>query len=230
MRVTTASAVKADYGELAEEITDRAESRTEEVEHTNVDDLTPEGASSDESETLSANGVESKDAKCSIKLPTINGRRALVFGILPFLALLLASTAAFLKCQDSLTRASAVAGIESVSAAKESSIAILSYQAATVEKDLGAGSDRLTGAFKDSYMQLIHDVVIPGAKKQHISAVATVAAAGSVSAIPHHAIALLFVNQTVTVGSDAPTETASAVRVTLDKIGGRWLISGFDPV
>ncbi|EUA23488.1 hypothetical protein I553_5098 [Mycobacterium xenopi 4042] len=40
----------------------------------------------------------------------------------------------------------------------------------------------------------------------------------------------MFVDQTVTVGNDAPTDTASTVRVTLDKVGGHWLISGFDPI
>lgn len=230
MRVITDSVVKQDKSEVAGEAPDRAEPRIEEVEHTSDGDLTPDGASCDDTETLGANGVEARAAKRRIKRPAINGPRALVFGMLPILALLLASTAAFLKWQDSWTRASALAGIESVAAAKESTVAILSYQPQTVDKDLEAARDRLTGAFKDSYSQLIHDVVIPGAKKQHISAIATVAAAASVSAIPHHGVALLFVNQTVTVGNDSPTETASAVRVTLDKRGGRWLISGFDPV
>jgi Mce-associated membrane protein len=55
-------------------------------------------------------------------------------------------------------------------------------------------------------------------------------AAASVSATPNHAVALVFVDQTVVVGSDRPTHTASSDRVTLDKIGGRWLISGLDPV
>ena len=41
---------------------------------------------------------------------------------------------------------------------------------------------------------------------------------------------LVFVNQTVIVGQDAPTDTASSVRVTLDKVGDSWLISKFDPV
>ncbi len=41
---------------------------------------------------------------------------------------------------------------------------------------------------------------------------------------------LVFVNQTVTVGNDAPTDTNSSVRVTLEKVGDRWLISEFDPV
>jgi Mce-associated membrane protein len=43
-------------------------------------------------------------------------------------------------------------------------------------------------------------------------------------------VALLFVNQTVTVGSDASTETASSVRVTLERVGQRWLVSNFEPV
>ena len=84
--------------------------------------------------------------------------------------------------------------------------------------------------FRDSYTSLTNDVVIPGAKQKQISAVATVPAVASVSADPRHAVVLVFVNQTVIVGQDAPTDTASSVRVTMDKAGGRWLISKFDPV
>jgi Mce-associated membrane protein len=40
----------------------------------------------------------------------------------------------------------------------------------------------------------------------------------------------VFVDQSVTVGADVPTTTASSVKVTLDRIGGRWLISDFTPV
>lgn len=103
----------------------------------------------------------------------------------------------------------------------------VSYQPDTVEKDLEA-RDRLTGTFWESYTRLIHDVVVPGAKQKHISAVATVPAATSVSAYPNHAAAVVFVNQTAAVGTDPPTDTASSVWITLDKIDGHWLISGFD--
>jgi Mce-associated membrane protein len=88
----------------------------------------------------------------------------------------------------------------------------------------------LTGEFQDSYTSLTNDVVIPGAKEKQIAAVASVPAAASVSATPTEAVVLLFVNQTVTVGPDVPTDTASSVRVTLEKVGDRWLISKFDPV
>jgi Mce-associated membrane protein len=62
-------------------------------------------------------------------------------------------------------------------------------------------------------ISLIDDVVIPGAKQKQISAVATVPAAGAVSATEDHAVVLLFVDQTVNVGNDPPTDTASAVPV-----------------
>ncbi len=138
--------------------------------------------------------------------------------------------AGFLKWQDSSVRTSEIAGMQSVQAAKDSTIALLSYKPETVEQQLGAARDLLTGEFRDSYTSLTNDVVIPGAKQKQIAAVATVPAVASVSADANHAVVLLFVNQTVIVGQDPPTDTASSVRVTLDKVDGRWLISEFDPV
>lgn len=156
--------------------------------------------------------------------------RAIVYVVLPALALLLASAAGFLKWQDGSARDATTARTESVRAATDSTIALLSYKPDTVEKDLDAARGRLAGTFLSAYTSLTHDVVIPGAKQKQISAVATVPAAASTSATGNHAVVLLFVNQTVIIGQDAPTNTASSVRVTLDKVGGRWLISQFDPV
>lgn len=156
--------------------------------------------------------------------------RLVAFVVIPGAALVLAAGGGYLKWQSMTIRASQVSGIDSVGVAKDATIAMLSYQPDTVEKDLGAARDRLTGTFKDSYTQLTHDVVIPGAKQRHISAVATVPAVASVSATANHAVVLVFVNQTVVVGNDAPSASASSVRVTLDKVGDRWMVSGFDPV
>jgi Mce-associated membrane protein len=155
---------------------------------------------------------------------------AVAFGVLPIVALLLAAGAGYLRWADSSRRDANTARIESVQAAKDSTVALLSYKPDTVEKDLGAARDRLTGSFLDAYTQLINSVVIPGAKEKKISALAAVPAAASVSAKPDHAVVLLFVDQTVVVGTDAPTNTASSVRVTLEKVKDRWLISGFDPI
>jgi Mce-associated membrane protein len=160
----------------------------------------------------------------------IQWARVFAFGVLPAVALLLALAAGYLKWIDNSVRNSDVARDESVQAAKDSTTALLSYKPDTVEQQLGAARDLLTGDFRDSYTSLTNDVVIPGAKQKQIAAVATVPAVASVSANPNHAVVLVFVNQTVIVGQDAPTDTASSVRVTLDKIGDRWLISKFDPV
>jgi Mce-associated membrane protein len=180
---------------------------------------------SDEAATGDADGAEQPTPR-----PRPRWSRVAAFGVIPALAVLAASAAGFLKWHDGWLSGSEVAAAESVSAAKESTVALLSYQPDSVEKDLAAARNRLTGKFKDSYTQLVHDVVIPGAKKDHVAAIATVAAAASVSATPDHAVTLLFVNQAVTLGNDAPTSTASTVRVTLDKSDGHWLIAEFEPV
>lgn len=156
--------------------------------------------------------------------------RVFAFGVLPAVALLLALGAGYLKWMDNSVRNNETAGTESMQAAKDSTIAMLSYKPDTVEQQLNAARDLLTGDFRDSYTSLINDVVIPGAKQKQISAVATVPAVASVSADPRRAVVLVFVNQTVVVGQDAPTDTASSVRVTMEKSGDRWLISKFDPV
>jgi Mce-associated membrane protein len=160
----------------------------------------------------------------------IRWSRSIAYGLLPGLALLLASSAGFLKWQDASARDAQGARTASVQAATDGTVALLSYRADTVEKDLEAARGRLTGTFLNAYTSLTHEVVIPGAKQKQISAVATVPAAASISASANHAVVLLFVNQSLIIGQDAPTSTASSVRVTLDKVGGHWLISGFDPV
>lgn len=183
-----------------------------------------------EAETEAAESQEATPEEAKRTKRGIPWTRVLAYGVLPGVALLLALGAGYLKWLDTSARDDEVARAESARAATDSTIAILTYKPDTVEKDLGAARDRLTGKFQDSYTGLINDVVIPGAKEKQISATSSVPAAASVSATQNHAVVLVFVDQTVIVGSDAPSNTASSVRVTLDKIGGRWLISDFTPV
>ncbi|MCV7100431.1 hypothetical protein H7I01_08505 [Mycobacterium palustre] len=156
--------------------------------------------------------------------------RAFAFCIVPVLALIVTVAAGFFKWESGKAHGTAVAAAESLQAAKDSTIAMLSYQPDTAEKTLHEARERLTGSFKDSYTSLTNDVVIPGAKQRQITAKATIPAAASISATPSHAEVLVCVDQTVTIGADPPSDTASSVKVALEKVGGRWLISGFDPV
>jgi Mce-associated membrane protein len=156
--------------------------------------------------------------------------RVLVLAVLPALTFLLTAGTAWVKWEGAGYRDAQSATTESVRAATESTIALLSYQPDTVDKDLVAVRDRLTGAFRDSFTSLTNDVVIPGSKEQRIFSTATVPTAASVSAMGDHAVVLVFINQTTTVADGPPTATASSVKVTLDKVDGRWLISDFTPV
>jgi Mce-associated membrane protein len=175
----------------------------------------------------------SDDVDSAGRVPSECGRRwvrVLAFGILPAIALILGLAVGYAKWLDSSLRSGYLARAESVRTATESTITMLSYKSDTVDKDLTAARDRLTGSFRDAYTQLTRDVVIPGSKQQKISAVATVPAAASVSATQNHAVVLVFVDQTTTFGDGPPTNTASSVRVTLDRVGDRWMISDFTPV
>jgi Mce-associated membrane protein len=186
-------------------------------------------------ETEAADDTESADFESAEEPGDAPKRRStwtrvVAFAVLPAIALGLALGAGYLKWRDNTVRDGEIAAVSSVQAAKDSTIALLSYTPDKVDQQLGEARNLLTGDFRDSYTSLTNDVVIPGAKQKQISAVATVPAAASVSATPQKAVVLVFVNQTVTVGADAPTDTNSSVRVTLEKVGDRWLISAFDPV
>jgi Mce-associated membrane protein len=157
-------------------------------------------------------------------------RRAPTRLLLPALAVASAAGAGFLGWQYASERDMLTAAKDSVAAARDTTVAILSYRADTAEQDLTGARDRLTGEFLDSYTTLINDKVIPGAREKKVSAVAEVPAAASVSATARHAVALVFVNQTISAGGEPPTGSNWSVRVTLDKVDGRWLVAGFDPV
>jgi Mce-associated membrane protein len=157
-------------------------------------------------------------------------RRLLVFCVLPLVALAITAGAGYLKWQDASMHAAQTAAVDSLRAASDTTIKMLSYRPDTVERDLGAARDLLTGNLRNDYTSLTNQVVIPGAKQKQISAVATVPGAATVSASRDRAVVLVFVNQTVIIGSDPPTNTASSVRVTLRKQSGRWLVSSFDPI
>ena len=211
-----------------------------------LDDVLARAAAPDVASRLDAAGLAARLGALASALPTpsalplimprledsapINGFRAPGVSELTDSGLTLALGAGYLKWQDCSLRLSQEAAAKTVRVATESTIAMLSYRPDTAEKDLTAARDRMIGKFRDDYTQLVNDVVIPGAKQKRISSVATVPAASSVSASQNHAVVLVFVDQSVIIGDDAPTNTASSVRITLDKINDRWLISQFEPV
>lgn len=226
---STAGDVDKEASVTVESNTDTVDTPAAEITESGEEELSAP-AETDLADDLVETDAEAADLTQPKTERKIDWSRVVAFGVLPALVLLLAAAAAFLYWQDQSARRSETARNESVQVAKDSTIRMLSYKPDTVEQDLASARDLLTGTFRDSYTQLTNDVVIPGAKQKGISAVANVPAVASVSADPAHAVALVFVNQTVIIGDSPPTSTNSSVKVTLDKVGDRWLISAFDPI
>jgi Mce-associated membrane protein len=156
--------------------------------------------------------------------------RVLVHLVAPLLVLAMAVGVGLLKWQVDSVAMSQGAAAQAVVAATEGASAMLSYRADHAREDLTAASERMTGDFRNEYAALINDLVIPGAEQKRISAVASVPAAALISADAERAQVLVYINQTTSVGADAPTDTKSSARVDVEKVGDRWLISGFEPV
>lgn len=156
-----------------------------------------------------------------------------VFGVLAAATVALGAGTGVLQWQARTQSEENAARAESLQAARETTAAILSYTPDTVDSDLAARTGRLTGGFLDEYTTLMNTTVIPSAKEGNVTAVAEVPGVASVSITGSRAVTLVFVDQSVTraaAGETAPVRSSFSVRVTLDKIGDRWLVSEFRPV
>jgi Mce-associated membrane protein len=114
--------------------------------------------------------------------------------------------------------------------ARDATVAMLAYTPDNVDTTMRQAADRLTGDLKARYEKLANDVVIPTAKDKRVLSLASVVGSALVSTTAQECVVLVFVNQSTAYGDQTPTDAASAVKVTLRKVDGRWMISGFDPV
>ncbi|GFG51163.1 hypothetical protein CQY20_02575 [Mycolicibacterium agri] len=123
------------------------------------------------------------------------------------------------------------AGDAAVKAASDGTVALLSYSPESLDKDFATAKSKLTGSFLSYYTQFTEQIVAPAAKEKEVKTQAAVVRAALSEIEPDRAVVLVFINQT-TQSKDRPDASFvnSAVRVTLQKIDGGWLISSFDPV
>ncbi len=130
---------------------------------------------------------------------------------------------------DQLTDAAAQQ--QAISAARDGTVALLSYAPESLDKDLANAKSHLTGEFLKYYSQFTDQIVAPAAKQKGVKTEATVARAALSDMQPDDATVLVFVNQ-VTTSKDRPDPAlaTSSVMVKLTKTDGRWLISEFNPI
>lgn len=118
-----------------------------------------------------------------------------------------------------------------LAAANDNVVKLLSYRFDTVDADLGAAAQLLTGDFAGEFSTLATQTIIPAAKEAGTVTTATVAASALVDASADAVTVLLFLNQSTTSKeSPNPKLDSSRVRVELVSVGDKWLISSLVPV
>ncbi|BBX01499.1 hypothetical protein [Mycolicibacterium moriokaense] len=125
----------------------------------------------------------------------------------------------------------AAAANVALEAAKNGTVALLSYSPDTLDQDFANAKSNLTGDFLSYYTQFTEQIVTPAAKEKQVKTVAVVVRAGVIEIHRDSAVVLVFINQTTTSKENPDGAfAASSVKVGLKKVDGRWLISAFDPV
>jgi Mce-associated membrane protein len=118
-----------------------------------------------------------------------------------------------------------------VNAARDGTVALLSYKPETLNQDFAAARSHLTGDFLNYYDQFTKEVVTPAAQSKAVATTAQVVGAAASEVHPNSAVVLVFVNQ-VTTSKERPDPAmaSSSVLVSLTKVHGDWLITKFDPL
>lgn len=164
-------------------------------------------------------------------------RRVAVIPVVPLVLLLALLTSAglagwvyFTQYRPDQQTDSAVAQTV-VNAARDGTVALLSYKPDTLDQDLAAAKSHLSGDFLNYYSDFTKQVVTPAAKSKGVTTTAQVVGAAASELHPDSATVLVFVNQ-VTSSKERPDPAmaSSTIKVSLTKVNGQWLITKFDPV
>jgi Mce-associated membrane protein len=118
-----------------------------------------------------------------------------------------------------------------VNAARDGTVALLSYKPDTLNQDFAAAKSHLGGDFRNYYEQFTKDVITPAAQSKGVTTAAQVVGAATTELRRDSAVVLVFVNQ-VTASKERPDPAmaSSSILVSLSRQHGEWLITKFDPV
>lgn len=141
------------------------------------------------------------------------------------------ATAAYVMVYKDDAAASAAESQDIVASANEGTEALLSYSPTQLEADFTNAKSYLTGQFLTYYQDFTTKVVQPAATENGVDTKAQVVRSAVSKRDGDSAEVLAFVNQTTTsTPKPEPELSSSSVRITLELVDGRWLISSFDPV
>jgi Mce-associated membrane protein len=118
-----------------------------------------------------------------------------------------------------------------VNAARDGTVALLSYKPDTLNQDFAAAKSHLSGDFLNYYDKFTKDVVTPAAQTKGVTTTAQVVGAAAAELHPDKAVVLVFINQATTSKERPdPAMASSSANVSLAKVHGEWLITKFDPL
>jgi len=118
------------------------------------------------------------------------------------------------------------AGLET---SRDAARVLFSYDYRTLSKDFAAGAAITTGTFRTQYADTTTKVVSPVAIEKKAVVKAEVVTAGVVRAGPDTVVTIVYVNQVTTSSlQTGPKVDLSRVRMTVKRVGGRWLISNVE--
>lgn len=125
-------------------------------------------------------------------------------------------------------RAAEQARDDALEAARLAAVEVLSYDHRRIGEDIEEAERLGTGEFLEQYQAATEDLV-EQAEAGAVVVRTTVQGASVQSASADRVEVLLFVDQTTTrTGLEEPRVEQNRVRLTLDDVDGRWLVSGLD--
>lgn len=137
------------------------------------------------------------------------------------LALLSLSTVDSVRTDDA--RGPSMAAVQSLTPK------LLDYGYQTIDKDIARAQSVTTGDYwaQNALAQTLKPAVV----EEQATTTTVVKAAGVAEAQPDRVVVLVFLTQTTTgKGLTAPRVDSRIARVTAQRVNGRWLLAGFEPM
>jgi len=223
------------YDVTSDAIEASQETPAESTEAADTAVVVDEAAAPGEVEDTEAAGVTESADTAFAPTPTKRSGKAtkIAAGVLALLLVAAAGLTGYLYFFQHRTdqKTNAAAQQTALKAAGDGTVAVLSYAPESLDKDLDTAKSHLTGDFLKYYEDFTTNVVRPAVKQKEVQTEAKVIRSAVSEMHPEQAVVLVFVNQqTVSKDRAEPSLSASSVRVTVDHVNGKWLISSFDPI
>ena len=131
--------------------------------------------------------------------------------------------------QASNAKATQAEETAAAAAAKAELPQILSYNYKTLNADLARAAADTTGQFSGQFGVLASQMIGPEATKQQVVTKAVVPVAAPVSSTGNQVTVLVYLDQSTTSKSQPKAQIVpSQVRVTMEKVKGKWLVAVFN--